>query len=272
MATLPEAFYLPAGDGTFEPTEATTSPWDASAQHGGPPTALVATMMQAAADEPASGLRLARVTAELLGPIPRRTVTVRARVARPGRRVCMTEATLAAADDPDRPAVLARAWHIATAARPPAPASPPPAPPGPIPGADEVEPYRPLLGLSDGWGYGAAIDWRFTDGAFHRPGPARVWTRLRIPFVAGAGTTSVQRALVVADAANGVSAELPAGWGFIPTSVTVHLRRHPAGEWVHMAAITAIGDDGVGLTTGTLADPDGEVGVVTQPLLITPMG
>jgi hypothetical protein len=39
---LPPAYYLPLGDGRFAPTAATTSPWDQAAQHGGPPTALLA--------------------------------------------------------------------------------------------------------------------------------------------------------------------------------------------------------------------------------------
>ena len=36
----PEAYYLPRGNGRYEPTRATESPWDRKAQHGGPPAAL----------------------------------------------------------------------------------------------------------------------------------------------------------------------------------------------------------------------------------------
>ena len=38
----PEAYYLPRGNGRYEPTRATESPWDRKAQHGGPPAALLA--------------------------------------------------------------------------------------------------------------------------------------------------------------------------------------------------------------------------------------
>jgi hypothetical protein len=31
----PEAYYLPRGNGRYEPTRATESPWDRRAQHGG---------------------------------------------------------------------------------------------------------------------------------------------------------------------------------------------------------------------------------------------
>ena len=51
-----DAFYLPLGDNRYEPTRATESPWDRDAQHGGPPAALLAHLIDATVDE---GLRLA---------------------------------------------------------------------------------------------------------------------------------------------------------------------------------------------------------------------
>jgi hypothetical protein len=47
--------------------QTTTSPWDESAQHGGPPTALLATAMERAIGDPQ--MRMARITAEFLGVI-----------------------------------------------------------------------------------------------------------------------------------------------------------------------------------------------------------
>ena len=262
---MTEAFYLPLGAGRYLPTGATTSPWDDGAQHGGPPTALLATAIDRAGGAP--GLRLARVTAELLGPIPRRELLVEAAVTRPGRRVVMTEATLSV---DGRPAVVARAWHVAvgTTAPPAAGGDGAPGRPEPVPG-EQPQVYFP--GLDPSWGYGRAIDWRFTQGGWDRPGPARVWTRVRLPLIAGEPLTGYQRALIVADAANGLSNHLPiTEWLFIPPSVTVHLQRHPAGEWVHLACHTATGEDGIGLTTGTIADAGGPVGALDQPLLVAP--
>ena len=263
---LPEAFYLPVGEDRYLPTDATESPWDPDSQHGGPPAALLATVADRVTGAP--GLRLARITAEMLGPIPKREVTVRATTTRPGRRVAMTDVAM---ESGGRPVVTARTWHIATGAAPPATTSTPAAAP---PGPDTVEEdarYFPLV--RPGWGYGLASEWRFTDGGWATPGPAGVWARPRIPLVAGTELTGLQRALIVADAANGLSGELPLGeWLFVPPSVTVHLLRHPEGPWVHLAARTRLGADGIGLTTGTLADEGGVVGVVDQPLLVAPAG
>jgi hypothetical protein len=61
------AYYVATGADVFAPTEATTSPWDESAQHGGPPTALLATAMERAIGDPQ--MRMARITAEFLGVI-----------------------------------------------------------------------------------------------------------------------------------------------------------------------------------------------------------
>src|SRR5450755_667363 len=68
MTELPPAYYLHLGDGHFEPTEATTSPWDAGAQHGGPPTALLASCLDDAFGRP--GLGVARVWHLATGPGP----------------------------------------------------------------------------------------------------------------------------------------------------------------------------------------------------------
>ena len=38
----PQSFYVETGQGVFESTPATASPWDTSLQHGGPPSALLA--------------------------------------------------------------------------------------------------------------------------------------------------------------------------------------------------------------------------------------
>ena len=46
----PEAYYLPRGNGRYEPTWATESPWDRKAQHGGPPAALLAHVIDQAVE------------------------------------------------------------------------------------------------------------------------------------------------------------------------------------------------------------------------------
>src|ERR1700727_4098106 len=83
-AELPSAYYLPLRDGRFDPTDATMSPWDRAAQHGGPPTALLATCLDDAFGRPA--MRVARISMDFLGPVPRAAVRGETRLGRPGKR------------------------------------------------------------------------------------------------------------------------------------------------------------------------------------------
>jgi Thioesterase-like superfamily len=254
---LPDAFYLPLGDNRYRPTRAVESPWDRTAQHGGPPAALLAHVIDSGVPD---GLRLARVSLDFLGPVPLAAVRVEAGPIKPGRLVHLSEARLVVAG---RVAVIARAWHIATGARPPIESERllPPELPGP---AEQ----RFFPGL-DNWGYGEAIEWRFTRGGYDVAGRADVWTRVRIPLVADAPMTGLARALIVADSANGLSAMLPmAQWLSIPPAMTTTLLREPVGEWTHLACRTRLADDGVGLAHGDLSDHDGLIGEVSQPLLV----
>ena len=258
MSEIAEAFYLPLGEGRFAPTKATESPWDPEAQHGGPPSALLAHLAGASAEP---GQRAARVSVDFLGAVPRRELTVEVAPLRPGRRISLTEARMTV---DGRAVAVARVWHLATGPTPPA--RTPVAVPPPVPGPEAT---AMLLPDRADWGYGRALDWRYTAGSPDRLGPAAVWTRVRLPLVAGEPITPLARVLVAADAANGVSAELPlTDWLSIPPGMATTLLREPAGEWVHLDCRTQLSDDGLGLCTGVLSDAAGALGEVSQPLLV----
>lgn len=262
-----EAFYLPVGDDEFESTAATASPWDFSLQHGGPPAALLARAIERC--DPDDGLPIARITVDFLGGIPQGRIRTEARVVRPGKRVELVEAKLFANG---KLAVQASAWRIrqreGATAHVATPAILPPPLPGPRPKPDFY-----FEGVGAEWGYGEAIEWRFAEGDFNRLGPAKVWTRLRIPLVAGEETGACQRMLVVADSTNGLSGEVPlTEWLFIPPTLTVTVQRAPASEWMFLAAATTIGPDGTGIAQGTISDERGLVSRIAQPLLVAPRG
>lgn len=113
------------------------------------------------------------------------------------------------------------------------------------------------------------MDWRFVAGAFDELGPATVWLRMRHPLVEGEEPSPLVRVLVAADSGNGVSASLDfERWVFINTDVTVHLDRHPEGEWVCLDSATYATDEGVGLTDTGLFDARGLIGRAAQTLLV----
>jgi hypothetical protein len=248
------SFYLPLGGDRFEPTTATESPWDSSMQHGGPPAALLGHLLRV------EGLRLARISVDFLGPIPRREVRVETSPVKPGRLTTLNEARMVV---DGRVAVVARAWHLAPGPQPPVITGAPVA--EPLPGPQS----RQLPAALDRWGYGRAIEWRFTRGDPDRLGEAHVWSRVRMPLVDGVELDGQDRALIVADSANGLSAVLPMEkWLSIPPTMTTTLLRPADGEWVHLACRTTLSQDGLGLTEGDLYDFSGKIGQVTQPLVV----
>jgi hypothetical protein len=87
------------------------------------------------------------------------------------------------------------------------------------------------------------VEWRFVEGGFTGApnGRARLWTRVRIPLVAGEETAPLHRLMVVADSTNGVSARLPIQeWWSIPNTLTVTVERLPTEEWMWLEAATDI--------------------------------
>jgi hypothetical protein len=250
------SYFVPLGEGRFQATEHTSGPWDPGAQHAGPPSALLARALEALAPDPAR--MLARVTLEILGPVPVDEVEVQAAVVRPGRSVEMLEAELGAGG---RTAMRARAWSTlrtpaddvtdATAAPP----RPDAESPGPRTWPDS--------------GYMRSVEWRFGRGGWDEPGPAAVWSRLRVPIVPDEDPSPLQRVLAVADSGSGISWVLPFGdWLFINPELTVHIQREAQGEWISLAAETTIAQGGTGLARSVLCDDRGPVAYGAQSLLV----
>jgi hypothetical protein len=261
---MPDALYLPEGGGRFTPTELTRGPWNPDHQHAGPPSALLAHVLEAAAT--IEGGQVARMAVDILGPVPLAgPLHASASVLRGGRRIEQLEATLTAADG--RPCMRARAWRLRAEAVPlpdgVVDVAPPPPGPHDLPGAP-----RPSFWTHD-VAYADALEWRFVRGDFELPGPATCWTRMAFPLVAGEPTTPLEHLLVMADAASGISSVLDwKRFAFANVDFSVALERPPETEWLAMEGRTTIGDRGAGLCVGTLSDERGRLGVSTQALFV----
>ena len=252
------SFYEPLAGGRFRSTPHTRGPWDPAFQHAGPPAALLGRALERC--DARRGMVLARLTYEILRPVPVAELEVTAGVVRPGRSVELLEGELHAHG---QPVMTVRAWRVLAASAPTAAADVPP-PPRPAEAT-------PPPGALEGFGYGHAVELRFAAGGWGEPGPATVWTRLRVPVVAGEEPTGLQRVLAVADSGNGVSAVLPlTEWLFINPELTVHVRRQPRGEWICLDAETTIAEGGTGLARSVLSDEDGPVAHGAQSLLVMP--
>lgn len=113
-----DCMYLRLGtDGdyqVFESTSGTASNWNAEIQHGSPPLALMTKAIEELAAETRPGLRVGRLTLDLLGAVPVAPVKVRAWVLRPGARISMMAAEMTAASGGgDRVVARVTAWLLA---------------------------------------------------------------------------------------------------------------------------------------------------------------
>ena len=245
----------------------TTGPWAPGLQHGGPPAALLTRAVRRLGALPDRALP-ARLTFDILAPVPVTELVLTARVLRPGRRIALAEATLATADHPEQPVMTARAWLLRQLEHPIADLPPTPASPAPE-WHEDVEPMaRPA-----GWnaGYLDAVAWRWVAGSFEAPGPASVWTHLTVGIVEGENPDPIERLIAVADSASGISAVAsPAELLFVNTDLTLHLTREPVGMEIWMTAATTLDPAGIGRTIGELGDLDGGVARSGQALFVDP--
>ncbi len=263
MATLPAAAYTALDVGGFRSSVLTRGPWDAGHQHAGPPIALACRAVEQAAHR--HGLtHLARLTANLLRPVPIDDLVVEVAADYVGRNAGHFSARLVAGNKD-----VARFTALAQRE---APVELPPGLPGhPLPGAplapeSAPEGRFPFAGRE--LGYADLMETRVARGTLWH-GACAVWFRMRHPLVQGEAPSPCQRVAVAADSGNGISAVLDyRRYGFVNSDLTINLLRRPVGEWICLDARTALGDAGGGLAESALYDAHGLIGRATQSLAV----
>ena len=259
---MADALFEVDGD-RVRPTGFSRGPWSPDALHGGPVAALITRAVEAVpADQP---MLMARLTVELMRPVPLDDLVLRTSVVRPGRKVQLIETTITAGGIEVVRAVALRVrvaelgsahtgWdHHGW--------------PDPDSVAQEERLARTRHGMVAYHSHG--VDMRFVKGQFNDRGPSTVWMRLLVPVVEGEEPSPLQRVAAVADFGNGISNVLPwEQWLFINPDLTIGLSRPPQGDWIGLDAVTRISQVGVGQAESLLFDRLGTIGRATQSLLI----
>ncbi len=258
---MADSFFISLGDGRYQPTDHTIGPWDAGAQHGGPPAALLGRVIEGL--EGGAGKRIARVTFDILAPVPTSEIEVTGEVVRAGKRVDLCHASISSAG---KVVMRASAWRFRETQldlpEPPAEEIP-----GPEDGTP-VELFASPASHTEDY-YLKAMDIRFVEGAFLEPGPAVAWFRARYPLVEGEDNSPLTSVLIAVDSASGISAELDTReWLFINTDLSVYLSRYPVSDWVCVDAVSIIEPTGIGLAGSTIRDERGVIGRGSQSLLV----
>lgn len=261
--SLPTAVYVQDGM-VWRPSVLSRGPWDARAQHGGAPSALLAHLAESALPDPA--WQLTRLSIELIKPVPVAPLTVRQEI-HPGRSTTRVTIDLYADE-----ALVARghALLVRGQAIELPPGLPGWSPEQLLPHPSECHARLQIPGLPSGVSfYQSAMDHRVAQGDTTQPGPAAAWFRLTVPLVQGQPTSPAMRAAAAADFGNGVSWVLPAErYLFSNADLSLHLHRPPEGEWIGLRSETQAHGGGVGTTLSRLYDVHGPIGVAIQTLVL----
>ena len=211
---------------------------------------------------------IARITANLLRPVPIGDLVVEVTADYVGRNAAHFSAQLRAGDkDVARFTALAQRESpielpdgLAGHPLPMAPLAPDESPPAQFPFAGRAV------------GYADLVETRIAHGRFWN-GPCAVWFRMRHPLLEGEAPSPYQRLAVVADSGNGVSAVLDyEHYTFVNFDLSIHLLRRPVGEWILLDARTALGTEGGGLAESALYDARGFIGRAAQSLAVRARG
>jgi len=257
------AYFEAIAPGLYRPTEAAGGAWNADEIHFSPLSGLIVhaiDLHRAAADGGTSGKELGRISFDILGFLAASDCEVRVATIRPGRTIELIEATVII---DGRPAVLARAWFIATADTSGAAGGQP----APLPSPDDCAPWS----MADTWpgGYVASVDFRSV--APPLPGRASAWLRTDSALVAGKSSSPHASFVALVDTANGIAVrESPLDFTYPNLDLTIHLHRQPTGRWVGLDTTVTFGPAGHGLTSSVLHDENGPVGRAEQILTVRP--
>ncbi len=230
--------------------------------HAGPPTALLVRALERLVPHQ----RLARITVEIMRPIPMSGFRVQAEVRRPGRSVTLSEAEIF---DNDR--VLARTYamhlrrldsiEVATI-------------PAAVPDfVDSVPAGFPIhQAKHDEQWIGESFDVRYDPThSLGTGGRTWMWLRSLVPILADEEGSGFQRICPLADSGNGISYNTYLDEiDFVNPDLTVALHREPEGEWFLSKAESHWQGDGTGVADAELFDRAGPVGRAVQSLLLNP--
>jgi hypothetical protein len=245
--------------GSIEVGPNAAGPWDPRMQHGAAPAGLAVWAAEAIATP--VPMRIARVTVDLMRPVPLAPLTLETEVLRDGRKIQLCAVRVRADGVLTVNATVLKV-KLQTDALPPDVGGPAVTLPGP-----DFSPEDPAQFSNSPFVMGMQL--RAARGTFGVRGPGAIWYRVKRPFVEGAAVSQAMRAVIAEDFCNGTSAALDfRNWTFLNADLTVSMAREPVGEWILLDAESWIGPDGAGLAMAKLADMNGYFGRCVQSLVI----
>lgn len=250
---MSQHYFTRTGENTFAPTIHCEGAWSPEDYHFASLAGLVVHVAERS--RPAGDTKkLARVSYDILGRLPLAEATVEVETLRPGRKIELVQVTVKLAG---RDAIIARIWYLEawdTSAV-----------------ADAFSQTFPLpddcvdQGFSTAWGGGYIRQLIGRKVAGLPEGEFFTWFTSPAALVDSDERIPLAEYFSRIDTANGITAKhSPEQWAFPNVDLTVHMYRHPEGEWTGLEATNTWGPSGTGVTSTTLHDLSGPLGRAEQ--------
>lgn len=256
------AYFRRLDEQRFVATEEVSGAWSTEQQHVAPALGLLAHVVEVDRDgRRDDGLRLGRLSYDILGAVPVSAVEVAVRIVRTGRTIELVEASLR---HDARDIVRLRAWLMQSGetqriAGTPLPRMTPPA---------HLPPWDPTTVWPGGFIASAEVR-RDQD----EPGRARFWVRTQTALLDDEPVGDLARFAGLLDIANGMTVRAdPSAVAFPNVDLTAHFFEEPRGDWVGFDTSVSFGTTGIGLTSSVIHDQAGPVGTMAQILTVRPVG
>jgi len=240
----------------FLATDYSVGPWSKIHQHGSPATMLIGKVLQRT-----SKLALARLTIEILRPIPVGLISIETERLRPGRFVeiwgaklyCNKKEIIRASGlflKPDNVQFDAPANDLTNIVLP-----------------QDSQPI-PFIYSKPGVNFANSVEMRIAHGKF-MSGHAAVWIRPLVTLIEGQPLSALDRLLLVADCGNGIGGFLDIEkYSFINPDLTVYINRLPNSDWVGIDSKSFGQKNGIGLSDSIIFDEQGFIARANQSIII----
>lgn len=254
------AYFERIGDRAFMPSLETGGAWNLTEQHIAPALGLLTHLVDRHCGERGDDFAIARLSYDILGPLPIEPFEADVRVVRSGRTVELMEASIS---HNLRTVVVLRAWLLKPRdterlAGTPLPRIAPPL---------DMAPWDPMTVWRGA--FIKSLNVRRTDDG---PGRAAYWLRTPHALLDDEPVSTLARAAGLFDVANGMAVRVnPTEVSFPNVDLTVHLFGTPRSDWLGFDTSVSFGSNGLGLTSTVIHDEaDGPIGVIAQALTIRP--
>lgn len=251
------AFYSRLGLQDYRPSISVQGAWRDDEQHMAPLSGLITEALLR--HDHREGMRIARLSFEILGLIPLDETHIEVRTIRPGRTIELLEAEASVGG---RVVIRARAWRLVLSETADVAGNEL----ATIPTPQECEDYA-VGGSEWGGAFIASLEWRTAPGG--REGRRAVWVRSGAALLADEEVSPISSFVMLVDAANGSATRArPTELMYPNVDLGIHLMRTPDPSWVGLDVAVSFGADGIGLTSTTLSDIAGPIGRAEQILTV----